>query len=197
MIRCPFNNFSKCDGSCPFSTQDFAACKLASLLIAIEGQSRGQLAQIATANAHLVEVKDKLDALAASRETEEATEDTGTKRAKRASRPDLPRLRIGNVKTGELNAVLVLPRQLGAAATAAFGERVGYTITGNCEVLLYAGKDRKLSTRDSAYDDGTVTVAIGAEAARLAEMYPDTRVIYLELVSSDGVFRLKPTGEVE
>ena len=41
MLRCPFNGFSKCDGSCPFSTDNFNSCRLASGLIAIEGLARG------------------------------------------------------------------------------------------------------------------------------------------------------------
>lgn len=64
MLRCPFNNFSKCDGSCPFSMPDFAGCKIATSLTAIEGIVRGigervgkmHMEQVTT-NAHLTALR--------------------------------------------------------------------------------------------------------------------------------------------
>lgn len=68
MLRCPFNNFSKCDGSCPFSMPDFSGCRLATSMTAIEGIVRGisertqkmHVEQVNT-NAHLAEVNRLLD----------------------------------------------------------------------------------------------------------------------------------------
>lgn len=41
MIRCPFNNFTKCNADCPFSTDDMTRCDLQRSLAAIEGVARG------------------------------------------------------------------------------------------------------------------------------------------------------------
>ena len=45
-IRCPFNNFSKCNPHCPFSTTGLDACSIASRLIAIEGKVEGMLQHV-------------------------------------------------------------------------------------------------------------------------------------------------------
>lgn len=41
MVRCPFNNFSKCNGECPFAEDKATRCGLQRGLAAIEGVARG------------------------------------------------------------------------------------------------------------------------------------------------------------
>ena len=192
MLRCPFNNFSKCDGSCPFSMPDFTSCRLATALVAIESICKGQAAQVVTTNAHLVEVKDKLDALKAIPSDDG---DSASQRTK-ATHLDQPRLMLRTRRSDRPDARLILPGELAAQATEAFGDRCSYTITGKGEVLLFTGEDRKLSTNGTAQSI-TRSISMQKDMQKLNVLFPKASVVYLELVSSDGVFRLRPTGEVE
>lgn len=185
MLRCPFNNFSKCDGSCPFSMQDFASCRLATALIAIEGIARGQVAQATTTNAHLVEVKEKLDAI--------ATKDGGESKMRSVcGHPEQPRLML----TSANNTRLIIPNEMGNLIWAGLGERVSYSITGHGEVLVFAGKDRKLSTHGSK-SEGTRSISLQSDVGRLTEMFPDARIVYMRMEAHDGIYCFAPTEERE
>lgn len=184
MLRCPFNNFSKCDGSCPFSMQDFASCRLATALIAIEGICRGQVAQATTTNAHLVEVKEKLDAI--------ATKDGGESKMRSVcGHPEQPRLML----TSANNTRLIIPNEEGALMWARLGERVSYSITAHGEVLVFAGGDRKLSQHGDGGD--TRSLSMQSDTPRLAALFPDARVVYMKMAEQGGIFRFTPTGERE
>ena len=61
MLRCPFNGFSKCDGSCPFSTENFKTCQLATNLLTLVGALRGVHEQLREVNSHLVDVSNQID----------------------------------------------------------------------------------------------------------------------------------------
>lgn len=188
MLRCPFNNFSKCDGNCPFSTENFNACKLASALTIIEGLGRSQAAQATTTNAHLVEIKEKLDALAAG----PALADGQDAPRVVCKHPEQPRLMLGPNN----NIRLIIPNDMGNEVWAALGERASYSITGSGEVLLYAGEDRKLSTHGTS-SKNTRSISMQGDVKRLVELFPNTRVAYMRMEAHGGIFRFTPTGERE
>ena len=193
MLRCPFNNFSKCDGSCPFSTDNFNACKLASLLLTIEGLGRGTVSQLVTVNAHLVEVKDRIDALG----THAPESQKPTKRTT-AKHPDQPRVRLSDLDGGGKGATLFIPPDIAERMEDALGRQVSYSVTASGEILVFAGSDRKLSRHGrNGGDAGIRSISMQSDATRLAGLYRSARVTYLKLVSDDGVFRFAPTGEVE
>ena len=60
MIRCPFNNFSKCDGSCPWSQPNFTDCGLRADLAEVNGKTSGILARLRSADDRLKELGDIL-----------------------------------------------------------------------------------------------------------------------------------------
>lgn len=60
MIRCPFNNFSKCDGSCPWSQPNFTDCGLRADLAEVNGKASGILARLSSADDRLKELGDIL-----------------------------------------------------------------------------------------------------------------------------------------
>lgn len=185
MLRCPFNNFSKCDGSCPFSMQDFTSCRLATALIAIEGICRGQVAQATTTNAHLVEVKERLDALQGT------AKDPKPARRVLCKHVDQPRVMLSSAN----NTRLIIPNEEGALMWARLGERVSYSITAHGEVLVFAGGDRKLSQHGDGGD--TRSLSMQSDTPRLAALFPDARVVYMKMAEQGGIFRFTPTGERE
>ena len=70
MLRCPFNNFSKCDGSCPFSEDNFNSCLLATNGNMTAGRLMGTLNRlddlkkdVARVNAALTAIIERLDGL--------------------------------------------------------------------------------------------------------------------------------------
>ena len=61
MIRCPFNGFSKCNGSCPFSMENLSSCLLASQLSVAVGQLRGIHQQTVNTNAQMNGLREDID----------------------------------------------------------------------------------------------------------------------------------------
>lgn len=204
VLRCPFNNFSKCDGSCPFSMPDFTGCKLSVLLAQVEGQSRGQLAQLNNVNANLEDVRHKLDDLSAKLEEMSAQPDDAplddalgrpTITRRKALHQDKPRVLLswGTGKDNKRRANFTLDPESANAVRLALGDMCGISVTSELDVLIYSGDSKKLSG-----DCKSRLVTLGSLAAPFFERFPGTKYIYYKLASSNGnVFRFVQTGEVE
>lgn len=193
MLRCPFNNFSKCDGSCPFSTPDFAACKLASGLVAlegiargIEGQARGVHAELVTVNAHLTEMR-----------VDEGEAEGGMVNRRKSKDPEacyLIRKALGN---GRSDLRLSLGPSVAKAAEEAFGERVDVTLLESPGlVILHKGDGRKMARVKSTESD-RVSLSLQSYDQRFAEAFGKHRITYMSAEMGEGMLTLKPTGEVE
>lgn len=206
MLRCPFNNFSKCDGSCPFSMPDFTGCKLAVLLTQVEGQSRGQLAQLNNVNANLEDMRAKLEAIGARLDAPlpqkgeapaRADQPARNDRSRMATYKDQPRVRLK--KPGDQSGTtFTVPSPLAATMAGVLGDRCDCAVTGKGEVLLYEGESKAISLHGGNGATASRTIAIGIEARNLRKLFGEARWIYYKLASSDGgLFRFVPTGEVE
>ena len=181
MIRCPFNNFSKCDGSCPFSTENFKACKLASLLVAIEGLGRGTVAQLATANAHLVEAKELMAKEPAATQGAAAT---GSRRL------NDPRTYIKGRSNG---FYLYLSKEASEQVRALGWEACSFELHRRPRTVLYVFEG----------DSNKITVATTTERLRVvlpkamaAPILGDHRTAFMSVRKDGDELVLEPTGEV-
>lgn len=157
MLRCPFNNFSKCDGSCPFSTDNFNECRIAGLLIALEGQSRGQLAQIATANAHMVELKAMVEGLAERVDGIELADHDDL-----APVPEVPRRPMGLIEWIESRGKAVF---VGMTTTDAYRTYLVEVSAGHVETAAGNPCTRRAFTNRVMSTLGLLCNASGAETA--------------------------------
>lgn len=199
MIRCPFNNFSKCDGSCPFSTANFTHCGLSALLTSLEGQSRGQLAQIATANAHLVEVKEKLDALNQPKaDGEQATAAVPMPPAARrkASNPDGCYIaQAVKKRDGRIDVRLSLNADMADLVEREFGSNISAMVVGNpAAIVTCRGNGLKLSR---VSDGQRATASLSGQREAILTVFGRHHYIYLDGELANGMLRFTPTGEVE
>ena len=195
MLRCPFNNFSKCEGACPFSTENFNACKLASLGIAIEGLGRGTVAQLSTVNAHLVEMKGQLEALKPM-PTETKDADSGSHRV-RPTRADMCYVAISdNITRGHgRNVRISLNDDMTAKAQEMFGERCDVTFVDSIGLLILSDGDAlKLSTSGHGSKSNVSIVPL---TSRIERSRGKHHYYYLEPTVEDGAIWLRFTGEVE
>ena len=197
MIRCPFNNFSKCDGSCPFSMPDFTGCRLATALVAIEGAAKGMHAQVVTTNAHLTDVRDKLDGIASAPElVDDGIEGKATrKRGNKAKHPERSYLifLLRSASVGQPKAVIALNEEHAALAIDTIGETCAYVINeADKSIVLMRGEKNKI------YRNGThFTISAQSDGSRLVGMFPDCRHVYLDVEAFAGMLVLRPTGEVD
>lgn len=193
MLRCPFNNFSKCDGSCPFSMPDFASCRIATALAAIEGQTRGAHAQLVTVNAHLADMR------MAAGDGDEPQADGGG-RGSRPTRPDecyvtrVNRAAAGTERSQPCLALSMNP-QTAEAVLAAIGETVSYSFDARSgAIVLTPGTDRKLIKTG---DYGRRYISIQSDGRRIADALGDHRHVYMAPTVTDCVAIFRPTGEVD
>lgn len=198
MLRCPFNNFSKCDGNCPFSTENFAACKLASLLISIEGLCRGQLAQASTTNAHLVEAKELLEEMATAPDAPATAPELPVQRKhpKKKNRCCVYR-NIGTDRT-EIRLAVVGDAAAHLRAICGDGRRTDvFFIPSERTFLLTPGtseRSAKLTTNEAS---GRTMLSIGMWRSAVEHSIGIHHYAILEPTISDGMLRLVATGEVE
>lgn len=190
MLRCPFNNFSKCDGSCPFSMPDFASCRIATALAAIEGQTRGAHAQLVTVNAHLADMRM-------------AAGDDAPRPGGRGSKPTRPDecyvTRVNRVaadtERSQPSLALSMNPQTAEAVLAAIGETVSYSFDGRSgAIVLTPGTDRKLIKTG---DLGRRYISIQSDGRRIADALGEHRHVYMAATVTDCVAIFKPTGEVD
>ena len=66
MVRCPFNNFSKCNNECPFAEDDATRCGLQRGMAAIEGVVRGIHANASVTKNHAIMASQSAEAVAKS-----------------------------------------------------------------------------------------------------------------------------------
>lgn len=66
MVRCPFNNFSKCNNECPFAEDDATRCGLQRGMAAIEGVARGIHANASVTKNHAIMASKSAEAVAKS-----------------------------------------------------------------------------------------------------------------------------------
>ena len=195
MIRCPFNNFSKCDGSCPFHTADFTTCKLDTNLTAIAGAAKGIHMQITTTNAHLTDVRDKLDGITSAPEpVDDGIEGKATRiRGHKAKHPECSYLMFSfrSASVGQPKAVIALNEEHAALATGTLGETCAYVINdADKSIVLMRGEKNKI------YRNGThFAISAQSEGLRLVGMFPDCRHVYLDVEAFAGMLVLRPTGE--
>lgn len=197
MIRCPFNNFSKCDGSCPFSMPDFTGCRLATALVAIEGASKGMHAQVVTTNAHLTDVRDKLDGIASATElVDDGIEGKAPRiRGHKVKHPECSYLTFSlrSAKVGQPKAVIALNEEHAALAIGTLGETCAYVINdADKSIVLMRGETNKI------YRNGThFAISAQSDGSRLVGLFPDCRHVYLDAEAFAGMLVLRPTGEVD
>lgn len=199
MIRCPFNNFSKCDGSCPFSMPDFTGCRLATALVAIEGATKGTHAQVVTTNAHLTDVRDKLDGIASAPEPEPVDDGierkAHRKRGHNAKHPDRSYLvfTARNARYGQPRVVIALNEEHAALAIGTLGETCAYAINdADKSIVLMRGETNKI------FRNGThFSISVQSDGSRLAGLFPDCRHVYLDAEAFAGMLVLRPTGKAD
>lgn len=205
MLRCPFNNFSKCDGSCPFSMPDFAGCKLAVLLAQVEGQSRGHLAQLNNVNANLEDVRNKLEELGAKLGALGATQVDAPQAPVRKERVNasMPEksylLRYRNKSAGRDDIRLSLDPETTDAVTAEFGTRVDVIIVAAPPQILVVPGTGLAVTRNHESLASVCRGAISLNGKRrvIDDTFGTSHYTYLDAKLTDGILRLTPTGEVE
>ena len=200
MIRCPFNNFSKCDGSCPFSMPDFVSCRIATALIAIEGQTRGIHEQVDTVNAHLVELKDA-DSGALPADGASDGPELG-KRGHRARYPDATYLVFkarganGSALRGQPEVMLVLNSEHAAMVLDSVGETCSYVINAaDKSIVLMKGTERKLSTGGGSSERRSIYMQ--KDGQKLVDMFPKARHVYFDVEVFSGMAVLRPNGKVD
>lgn len=187
MLRCPFNNFSKCDGSCPFSMPDFAGCRIATALAAIEGQTRGIHAQMVTVNAHLADMRM-------------ADGDDAPRAGGRGSKPTRPDecyvTRVNRVAADTERSQPCLALSMNAATAdavlAAIGETVSYSFDERSgAIVLTPGPARKLIKTGDA---GRRYISIQSDGRRIVAALGEHRHVYMAPTVTDCVAIFKPTG---
>lgn len=188
MLRCPFNNFSKCEGACPFSMPDFASCRIATALAAIEGQTRGAHAQLVTVNAHLADMR-----MADGDEPAAA----GGGRGSKPTRPDecyvtrVNRVAADTERSQPCLALSINPETTDAVL-AAIGETVSYSFDERSgAIVLTPGAGRKLIRTG---DVGRRYISIQSDGRRIAAALGDHRHVYMAATVTDCVAIFKPTG---
>ena len=188
MIRCPFNNFSKCDGSCPFSMPDFASCRIATALATIEGQTRGAHAQLVTVNAHLADMRmvDGDEPAAA-----------GGGRGSKPTRPDECYVtRINRATADPERSQPSLALSMNAATADAVLDAIGETVSYSFDersgaIVLTPGPSRKLIKTGVA---GRRYISIQSDGRRIIDALGTHRHIYMAATVTDCVAIFKPTG---
>lgn len=197
MLRCPFNNFSKCDGSCPFSMPDFASCRIATALVALEGQTRGAHAQLVTVNAHLADMRT------AAGDDETAAGDDAPRTGCRGSRPTRPdecyvtrvNRAAANTERSQPSFALSMNAATADAVLAAIGETVSYSFDErNGAIVLTRGSDRKLIR---ANEGRRRYISIQSDGRRIIDALGDHRHVYMAPTVTDCVAIFRPTGEVD
>lgn len=193
MIRCPFNNFSKCDGSCPFSMPDFSGCRLATSMTAIEGIVRGisertqkmHIEQVNT-NAHLAEVNLHLDGGVPG--------NTETKSMRK--RIHDPRSYLRNEKrNGKDNYCIYLSESDSEAAISMFGESVEVSLIEkpNLRIILSPGDSFTISTKQKTK---RATIYISSYTSRIVSLFGPDSYVFLKTNISDGLMMLMGDGDV-
>lgn len=197
MIRCPFNNFSKCDGSCPFSMPNFTACGLADDMGSLVGKAAGALAKLERANEDAERI---LSVLAGIRE---AVEDMATAPApapapagpgpKKLFKPEEPYLRFGQDGKGGETAVLIFPGEHAETLTGALGEQVDVLIRGKeRRLLLFSGTARQVSRNATTR---AVSISLTSGRDQLRDAFGAHRYVFLGMRVTDDFVELTPTGE--
>ena len=197
MIRCPFNNFSKCEGSCPFSMPDFTGCRLATALVAIEGATKGMHAQVVTTNAHLTDVRDKLDGITSAPEpVDDGIEGKATrKRGYKVKHPERSYLVFShsNSRVGQQKVVMALNEEHGALATDTLGETCAYVINdADKSIVLMRGETNKIFRNGAHF-----CISMQSDGSRLVNLFPDCRHVYFDAEVAAGMLVLRPTVEVD
>ncbi len=187
MLRCPFNNFSKCDGSCPFAMKDFIDCLLAVAARNIEGQSKGIHAQLVTANAHMVEMKAAIDAADKTADNTEAP----VRKSKYADVDYLIRNSNGDMKISMCPATTdIVIGMFGKKVNVNFSER-------SKQFVLMDGTERTISdTNGSRSKRSSISVSSPRFVEPVTKLFGFHRYVFLKPVESSGVMLLVPTGEV-
>lgn len=191
MLRCPFNNFSKCDGACPFSMPDFAGCRIATALAALEGQTRGIHAQLVTVNAHLADMR-----MAAGDEPQAA----GGGRGSKPTRPDecyVTRVNraAADPERSQPSLALSMNATTADAVLAAIGETANYSFDGRSgAIVLTPGTARKLIRTGDA---GRRYISIQSDGRRIVDALGEHRHVYMAPTVTDCVAIFRPTGEVD
>lgn len=198
MIRCPFNNFSKCDGSCPFSMPDFTGCRLATALVAIEGATKGTHAQVVTTNAHLTDVRDKLDGIT-QQPTRPADGTPAWRYSSRTRGPkytDLSYVTLASSKSKQKGtAYLTLTEKDASTVIDTIGETCSYAINkAEGAIVLMRGTDRKVSRTPVAI---TRKVSMQTDAQLLMKMFPDATHVYFDAEVVAGMVVLRHNGKVD
>ena len=201
MIRCPFNNFSKCDGSCPFSMPDFTSCRLATALVAIEGSVKGIHAQTVTTNAHLTDMRTKLDELPPVNGAQDNL-DEGRKRSQRARYPEKCYLlfsnRVNRSRGAQPDVALSITPDVSDRIMSEIGETVDYMFNDTSGTLiLMKGTARSMSVRGSLKERPRMQISIQSEGTRLRAKFGDCTHVYYDADFHDGMVIFKPTGEVD
>ena len=190
MLRCPFNNFSKCDGSCPFSMPDFVSCRLSTALIAIEGVCRGQLAQAVTTNAHLTELRGMVEEMHAEPDAEKER-----KQLQRASKMDACYLYRCERKDGTVEMEISLNNDATARVLESFGTKVDVLVVQSTKTFIIAPGTRFTVSKNSGGCRSSVSVGRNRGAIEMA--FGKAHYTYLEPTFEGGMLRLTVTGEVE
>ena len=189
MLRCPFNNFSKCDGSCPFSMPDFAGCKLATSLVAIGGQTQGIHARLTTINEQLAKVMEMIENMGDAGTSEPAgiggpVRFSGTYltcKARSSNNSQQPEVRLS------------LSDDDAAAVLAALGDTVNYVFNdSDGSILLMRGAMRKLSKAPNKGERRSLSLQ--SDGMRIVNTLGEFKHVGYDVAEFDGIFKLTPNG---
>lgn len=204
MLRCPFNNFSKCDGCCPFSTDNFESCLLADAAAAtmgLQGAAKGIHQQLLTINALSTRVADatqsNADAIAKLADgLESLSFEAAPEESQRQLKPLTRERRDVSylLKRGRNGYALMFSSRDAELIKSRFGETVGIAVipSSNPRIVLYRGATRKFS-RDE--DTRKASVSVSAYTDELEACFGLHKYVYMQAEVKDGNVELVPTGE--
>lgn len=198
MLRCPFNNFSKCDGSCPFSEDNFNSCLLATNGNMAAGRLMGLLNRADDLKKDVARIDSALTTIIGMLEGIEVVgEEKPAQRPKKVT----PSMRdecylYRNVKPdGAVDMRVSLNAEVAALVTEQLGEKVDAALIDSTKTLvLLPGSSMTVSFMNRG---GRASVSIGGLRRRLEATFGTAHYTYLSADFEDGMLKLRATGEVD
>lgn len=197
MLRCPFNNFSKCDGSCPFSEDNFNSCLLATNGNATAGRLMGLLnrtddlkkdvARIDSALTTIIKMLEGIEVVAEEKPKPKPAKVNPSMRDEcflyRNMKPD-----------GSVDMRVSLNADTAELVEAHYGKKVDAALIDSTKTLvLLPGSGVTVSQ----VRGGRASVSVGALRSRIEATFGTAHYTYLSADLEDGMLKLRPTGEVD
>lgn len=195
MLRCPFNNFSKCDGSCPFSENNFNSCLLATNGNMAAGRLMGLLNRAEDLSKDVARIDSALTTIIKMLEGIEVVAEEKPKPAKVNPSMRDECFLYRNVKPDDnIDMRVSLNADTAGLVEAQLGKKVDAALIDSTKtlVLLPGG-----GATVSRVRGGRASVSVGALRSRIEATFGTAHYTYLSADLEDGMLKLRPTGEVD